>query len=80
MAGVPAVAVVLDLPEAVVMARNAARPVRVVDEGVVRRHLARLRESLGATVVPLDGEGFLRVIVLRDPLDVDSVEVVRRPG
>jgi predicted kinase len=77
-AGVPAVAVVLDLPPDVVLARNARRPARVVDEGVVRRHLARLRESTEGTVAPFDGEGFRHVVVLRDPLDVDSVIVVRR--
>ena len=38
-AGVPAVAIVLDLAPAVVLARNAARPDRVVPEDVVRRHL-----------------------------------------
>lgn len=79
-AGVPAVAIVLDLPPAVVLARNAGRPVRVVNEGVVRRHLARLRDSLGVAASPLDGEGFLRVVVLRDARDVDSVAVVRRRG
>jgi protein phosphatase len=78
-AGVPAVAIVLDLPPSVVLARNAGRPVRVVDEGVVRRHLARLRESLDVAITPLDGEGFMRVVVLRDPLDADSVVVVRQP-
>ena len=39
-AGVPAVAIVLDLPAETVIARNAARPARTVDMAVVRRQLA----------------------------------------
>ena len=80
-AGVPAVAVVLDLPPPVIVARNAGRATRIVDEGVVRRHLARLRASLDGPSAPLDGEGFLRVIVLTDPVEVDAIRVVRtRPA
>ncbi len=77
-AGVPAVALVLDLPPAVILARNAGRRARVVDEAVIQRHLARLRESLGEARSPLDGEGFLRVVVLRDPRDVDGLTVRRQ--
>ena len=79
-AGVPGVAIVLDLPPAVILSRNAGRQARVVDEAVVRRHLARLRESLDGAPSPLDGEGFLRVVVLRDPRVVDSVTVRRQSG
>lgn len=77
-AGVPAVAVVLDLPPTVVRARNAGRSTRIVDERVVLRHLARLRGSIDGPAPPLDGEGFRRVVVFRDPVDVDSVVVRRR--
>ena len=45
-AGVPATAIVLDLPAEIVLARNMARRPRVVDENVVRHHLARLGASL----------------------------------
>jgi len=79
-AGVPAVAIVLDLPASTILARNAGRPARIVEERVVRRHLARLRDSLDGLAPRLDGEGFQRVVVLRDPLDVDAVRIVRRPG
>ncbi len=79
-AGVPAIAIVLDLPPATVLARNAGRAARVVDERVVLRHLARLRESLDRPGPPLDGEGFQRVVVLRDPLDVDAIRIVRQPA
>jgi len=77
-AGVPAVAIVLDLPAAVVLARNAGRTARVVDERVVLGHLAGLRGWLDRPGPPFDGEGFARVIVLRDPREVDSITVVRQ--
>ena len=77
-ASVPATAVVLDLPPSIVVARNAARPTRVVAEAVVRRHLERLRMTMDARPAPLDGEGFGQVVVLRDPADVDAVTIVRR--
>ena len=78
-AGVPAVAIVLDLPPEVILARNAGRQARIVSEVVVRRHLDRLRASLDGTASPLDGEGFLRVLVLRDPLAVDTARIRRQP-
>ena len=71
-AGIPATAIVLDLPAETVLARNAARPARVVDEGVVRHHLARLRASLDGPAPPLSREGFAQVVVLRDPDEVDG--------
>jgi predicted kinase len=74
-AGVPAVAVVFALPNAVVLARNAARSERVVPETAVRRHLDRLARSL---VPPgIAAEGFARVIVLRDPGELQAVELER---
>jgi protein phosphatase len=79
LAGTPAVAIVLDLPPAVILARNAGRPARVVDEEVIRRHLARLHASLDGPGPTLDGEGFALVHRLRDPLDVDAVRILRRP-
>ena len=79
-ARVPAIAIVLDLPAATILARNAGRSSRVVDERVIRRHLARLRASLDGPGPPFDGEGFQRVVVLRDPLDVDALRIVRRPA
>jgi protein phosphatase len=79
-AGLPAVAVVLDYPEATILSRNAGRRARVVDERVVLHHLARLRASLDGPGRPLEEEGFLRVDVFRDPLAVDSLVVVRAPA
>lgn len=74
-AGLVAVAIVLDLPEEVVVARNAARGELAVPEEALRRHLTRLASSLQG---PGPGaEGFAQVVVLRDPAEVDAVRVVR---
>jgi predicted kinase len=72
-ASVPAVAVVFALPRDVVLARNAARPGRVVDPDIVARHVERLE----ATLLSMTDEGFHRVVVLRDPAELDRVEVAR---
>jgi protein phosphatase len=75
-AGVPTIAIVLDLPPDVVHARNAGRPARVVDPAVVDRHLAGLRDTIDAT--SLMDEGFDEVIVLDDPALVDGLRFERR--
>ena len=72
--GVPVVALVLDLPAAVVMARNAGRA-RVVDEEVVRWQLERVRTSAEAGV--LAGEGCATVWIGRNPEAIDGVSVLR---
>jgi predicted kinase len=77
VAGVPAIAIVLDLPPAIVLARNASRSGRVVDASVVDRHLARLRATLDGDGGSLRAEGFAQVVVLRDPLELDAVRIVR---
>ena len=79
-ASLPATAVILDLPPSLVLARNAARPRRVVADEIVRRHLERLRVTIDARATPLDGEGFAQVVVLRDPAEVDAVTMVRERG
>ena len=76
-ANVPATAIVLDLPAGLVIRRNAGRTSRVVAEDVVRRHLARLRESLDGDAPPIRTEGFADVLVLREPGEVDAVTVRR---
>lgn len=50
--GVPAVAIVLDLPAEVILARNAGRRERIVPEHVVRRHLDDLDQRLGGRPSP----------------------------
>ena len=77
-AGIPASAIVLDLPAATVIARNAARPARVVDMAVVRRQLDRLRASLDGPDPALWREGFAQIVVLHDPAEVDLVTIRRR--
>lgn len=79
-AGVPAIAIVLDLPQATIFARNAGRSSRIVDERVVRRHLERLRHSLDGPAAHLRDEGFRQIVILRDPLELDEVRIVRRPA
>jgi predicted kinase len=77
--GIPASAFVLDLPAATVIARNAARPARVVDLAVVRRQLDRLRASLDGPDPLLWREGFAQVVVLRDADEVDTLTIRRVP-
>jgi protein phosphatase len=74
-AGVPSVAIVLDLPPALVLARNAARADRVVPEDVVRRQLADLDRVLRNG--QLDREGYLSIVRLTSPADVDAVRIAR---
>lgn len=76
-AGMPAVAIVFDLPEVIVLARNAARIHRVVDEAVVRNQLARLGAVTDRAATDLLVEGFASVVVLRDPLELEDLTVMR---
>ncbi|MFC6092641.1 polynucleotide kinase-phosphatase [Saccharothrix lopnurensis] len=69
------VAIVLDLPEGVCLARNADRPDRDFGPHVVRRHRTALRGSLKA----LGREGFKRVHVLSSQSEVDEAVLVREP-
>lgn len=76
-ADVPAVAIVLDLPADVVLARNASRHDRVVPDAVVRRHLGRVRRLVDEAA--LGADGFERVVTLHDPAEIDAVEILRAP-
>ncbi len=73
-AELPTIALVIDPPEAVVLAQNLGRP-RVVDPVVVRRHLDQLRASLEGST--LANEGFADVIVLRDPAELSRIRIHR---
>ncbi|MEU9861663.1 polynucleotide kinase-phosphatase [Streptomyces sp. NPDC047971] len=67
------IAIVLDLPEEVCQARNAARPDRAdMPRHVVQRHRRELRRSLRG----LEREGFRKVHVLRGVEEVEAAEVV----
>lgn len=77
-AGVPANAVVLDLPRDVVEKRNASRS-RVVEPAVVDRHLARTRAIVDRGRDALIAEGFARAMILRSAGDLDRLVVERVP-
>jgi len=77
-AGIPAVAIVLALPAAVVSARNAARAGRRVDQAVVDRHLDRLATALATGRI--NGEGFATVHVIEATTDVDALRIERMPA
>jgi protein phosphatase len=70
-----AIAIILDLPVARCVERNAGRPDRNFGEHVIRRQADQLRRSLRH----LEKEGFRYVFVLRDETEIDAVEIVRKP-
>lgn len=67
------IAIVLDLPEEVCLARNAGRPDRAdMPRHVVQRHRRELRRSLRG----LEREGFRKVHILRTEEEAEHAEVV----
>jgi protein phosphatase len=74
--GIPAVAVVLDLPPVLVLARNATRPGRIVPEEAVRRQLDDLARSIRRG--SLDADGFAAIHILRAPAELETVSIGRR--
>jgi protein phosphatase len=74
-AHLPAVAVVLDMPESVCQAWNAARPHRQLEPDVIHRH----RDSLHRALHGLADEGFDVVHVLHTPDELQQVRVRRVP-
>lgn len=75
-ARVPPVAIILDLPSRLVLARNAGRTARVVDRDVVRHHLAVLRREIDRGA--FDQEAWSLVVQIRESRQVDALTVVRR--
>ena len=73
-AGVPVIAIVLQLPPALVLARNATRGGRIVPEPAVRRQIDDLDRSLRRG---LDQEGFAAIHILRSGAEADAVELER---
>ena len=69
------VAIVLNMPEALCLARNRERPDRNFGPQVVRRQAEQLRRSLRG----LKREGFRHVFVLNSPEEVESATVERVP-
>lgn len=76
-AGLPAVAIVFDLPADLVLARNAGRTERIVNEQTIRRHLDRLRLSIDEPANQVSTEGFGQVVMLRDSRELDTIRIVR---
>ena len=72
---VQCVAIVFDLPEPVLVARNREREDRKLGSRVLRNQRGSLRRSIPG----LQKEGFRHIWVLRSPEEVDAVTVERRP-
>jgi protein phosphatase len=72
---IPVVGIVLDLAPELVLARNAARPGRVVPEEAVRHQLEQLARSLETG--RLDADGFTAIHRIRTASELDAVEVRR---
>lgn len=70
---VHSVAIVLNLPERELQARNASRPDRGYPEHVIRKHTSDLRRGLRN----LKREGFRFVYILNSQQEIDDVEIVR---
>jgi protein phosphatase len=78
-AGLPAVALVLDLPPEIIHAQNAGRTARVVDPAVVDRHIAAIRRTIDQG--QLTAEGFDHVVLLRAPTEATALRLERpRPA
>lgn len=72
--GVPALAIVLDLPRATVVSQDAGR-LRVVGAEVIDRHLTALRRSLAGE--SLTAEGFATVLILRSRAAAAALAIER---
>ena len=70
------VAIVLNMPESVCLARNRERDDRNFGPHVVRQQSQQLRRSLRG----LKREGFRYVYVLDTPEDVEAVSIARTPS
>ena len=70
-----AVAIVLNMPEALCLARNRERPDRSFGRRVVRRQVEQLKRSLRG----LRREGFRHVFMLDSPEEVEAVTIERVP-
>jgi protein phosphatase len=71
--GVPAVAIVFDLPLDLAAARNVQRPGRTVPRRVLRQQ----HDDLQRALTELDTEGFAHVYLLRTPEAIASLRISR---
>lgn len=69
------VAIALDLPEEVCLARNQQEPERSVPRSILRHQI----ENLNKNVHRLQSEGFRYVYHLKSVEEIDAVEIVQRP-
>lgn len=69
----PAVAIVFDLPEAVLRERNRTRQGRVVEDAVITQQFADLHAGMAGW----EQEGFARVHFLRSAGAVEEVQITR---
>ena len=72
---VRAVAIVLNVPEALCHERNTTRPDRQFGPHVVHNQMRALRSSLGK----LNKEGIRESWILRSPEEIDAVQISRAP-
>ena len=70
------VAIVLNMPESVCLARNRGRDDRAFGDHVVRRQAQQLRRSMRG----LRREGFRYIYVLDSPEDVEAASIERAPS
>src|SRR3954453_2236625 len=70
-----AVAVVIDLPEAVCHERNRSRPDRDFGSHVIRQQRSQLRKSMRG----LKREGFHRIFTLTGQEEIDAAAIARTP-
>ncbi len=73
--GIPAVAIVLDLPARLVLARNRTRAGRMVPDAAVRRQLEELARSLRRG--ELVSDGFAAVHRIRTAAELDGARLAR---
>ena len=69
------VAIVLNMPEALCLERNANRDDRTIPEHAVRRHVRDVRRSIRH----LKKEGFRRIFILNSPKEVAGAVIEREP-
>jgi protein phosphatase len=74
--GVLPVAIVLNVPEYICLARNRHRPDRTLDEQVIRNQWQDLRQSFEG----LEHEGFGHVHILDRPDQIESVAIDAKPA
>ncbi len=74
----PAVAIVLDLPAELVLARNRGRASGIVPDAVVMAQLADLRRSVDSGL--LAAEAWQHLVRVTEPRTVEAIRVTRIPG